>query len=439
MTRARWILAGAVAAIAATASLLGGVLSESNPSATAAADPGRISADLALSGFSLGDTEAVVLGLEARLRTAPRDARSLALLGLAYEQRARETGDAAFYQRAARALERAVALAPRNELAVGGLASLALSEHRFRDALGLARRAVTLAPSTARNYGLLGDALLELGRYGDAFRAFDRMSALKPSLAAYARISYARELLGREQGALEAMSLAVEAAGAQSEPAAWARVHLGKLHFNRGDLEAAGREFRKALFAFPAYVHALDALARVEGARGRYARAIELARQAVETVPTPEFRATLGDLYWASGQRSRARRQYDLARASERQSAASGADTSLELAQLEVDHGINLRGALALARAGHRARPTVVADDTLAWALARTGRCEDALRYSKRSFRLGTREAAFFFHRGMIERCLGRRGEARRWFAQALEQNPHFSLIWAPVARAALG
>jgi hypothetical protein len=34
----------------------------------------------------------------------------------------------------------------------------------------------------------------------------------------------------------------------------------------------------------------------------------------------------------------------------------------------------------------------------------------------------------------MIERCLGRDAEARRFFGRALELNPHFSLIWAPVA-----
>jgi hypothetical protein len=35
----------------------------------------------------------------------------------------------------------------------------------------------------------------------------------------------------------------------------------------------------------------------------------------------------------------------------------------------------------------------------------------------------------------MIERCLGRNAESRRWFREALETNPHFSLTWAPLAR----
>jgi hypothetical protein len=43
-----------------------------------------------------------------------------------------------------------------------------------------------------------------------------------------------------------------------------------------------------------------------------------------------------------------------------------------------------------------------------------------------------------YFHRGYAERCAGRPDEARRWFARALELNPNFSLLWAPVVRRAL-
>src|SRR5918992_456995 len=211
MGRRRLILGGTVAALAATVSLLGGVFSDSDPEAPAAAIPARVSADLALSGFSTGNTAQLIRDLQGKLRGGSRDARSHALLGLAYQQRARETGDPSFYPRAAGVLRRALALAPRSPLATSGLASLALSQHRFHDALALSRRAQKLAPGAAGNYGLVGDALVELGRYEEAFRAFDRMSALKPNLASYARVSYGRELLGRQEGAIRAMNLAVHA------------------------------------------------------------------------------------------------------------------------------------------------------------------------------------------------------------------------------------
>jgi tetratricopeptide (TPR) repeat protein len=435
--RARWILAGAVAAIAAAASLLGGVLTETN-AGTPAAKVVEFSADRALSGFSLGQTETTVRALQERLRKNSRDARSYSLLGFAYQQRARETGDSSYYPRAAGVLRRARVLAPRSHLTTSGLAALALSQHRFGDALGLSRRARSLAPHAARNYGLIGDALVELGRYEEAFRAFDHMSRLKPNLASYARISYGRELLGRPQGAIQAMKMAAQAAGGQSEPAAWSHVQLGKLYFAHGRLEPAEREFRHALFAFPGYVYALDGLARVEAARGRSGRAIGLARQASDAVPLPEFVTTLGDLYWAAGKWTLAREQYAVVAATERLLRANGVRNDLENALFRVDHGIDLHRTLVLARAAQRERPTVFADDTLAWALARTGRCEEALQHSKQALRLGTRDAGFFFHRGMIERCLGHRAEARGWFARALDQNPHFSLIWAPIARRAL-
>jgi hypothetical protein len=35
----------------------------------------------------------------------------------------------------------------------------------------------------------------------------------------------------------------------------------------------------------------------------------------------------------------------------------------------------------------------------------------------------------------MIERCLGHAQTARTWFRRALELNPHFSLLWSPVAK----
>jgi tetratricopeptide (TPR) repeat protein len=82
-----------------------------------------------------------------------------------------------------------------------------------------------------------------------------------------------------------------------------------------------------------------------------------------------------------------------------------------------------------------RERPSIDGDDVLAWALARNGRCGEALHYSQRALRLGTLDALKFFHRGMIERCLAHEAAARTWFRRALRLNPHFSLLWSSTAR----
>jgi tetratricopeptide (TPR) repeat protein len=390
------------------------------------------------SADSPGSPEANVEQLQARLRANPRDAHAYALLGVAYEQRARETGDPTYYTKAGGALHRAISLAPKDLVAVSGLGSLALSRHRFREALARGREAHRLSPSTALTYGIVGDALVELGRYPAAFRAFDTMARLKPGLASYSRIAYGRELLGQTAGAVQAMQLAVDAATSEREPTAWTHWQLGKLYWSAGRFGDAEHQYRAALAVFPGYVYALDALAQVEAARGHTARAISLERRAVDEIPLPQFVGLLGDLYRLDGRPALGRRQYELVGVIQRLLVANGVKTDLETALFDVDHVIRLRHALVLARRAQAERPSIDGDDVLAWALARNGRCGEALRWSRLALRLGTHDALKLFHRGMIERCLGQRATARSYLRRALAMNPHFSIVWSPVARKAL-
>ena len=411
MTRRRLEVAVAAAVLAAAALLLGGVLRKPAAASSASAlPPTRAAGESLQTGLSGGgDTVGLIERLQSVLRAAPQDASSLDLLGLAYQQRARETGDAAYYTKSEGVLEHALALRPNDLLAASGLGSLALSRHRFRDALVLGSRARSISPTTARNYGVIGDALVELGRYPEAFRAFDRFAELRPGLAAYARVSHARELLGDVPGAIEAMKLAVDAGSGQGEAEAWTRVQLGKIYWSVGRLSAAASEYRGALRVFPGYPYALDALARVEAARGRLAHAIALEQRASAVIPLPQYVGQLSDLYRAAGKPRLARRQYALIGVIQRLLVANGVKTDLETALFDVDHGVRLSHALALARRARADRPSIDGDDVLAWALARNGRCGEALPYSKSALRLGTRDALKLFHRGMIERCLGNR------------------------------
>ncbi len=126
----------------------------------------------------------------------------------------------------------------------------------------------------------------------------------------------------------------------------------------------------------------------------------------------------------ATGRTREAREQYGLVAAIEKIQAANGSRIDLESALYRTDRGIRLAETLELARLAHVRRPSVAGDDVLAWALARNGRCGEARRWSQRSLRLGTRDASFFFHRGMIERCLGRDADARRWFRARARHEP---------------
>ena len=330
MTHSRLVVGATAAAIAAAVLLFAGVGRHEHGAggagAAAAAVPGAVRTDG-------GDTAAVVERLQSQVKASPRNAAALAMLGVAYEQRARETADPAWYPKAEGVLRRALRLAPRDPKAVTALGSLALSQHRFGQALQIGRRARTLAPSSAPPYGVVGDALLELGRYDEAFAAFDAMARTRPSAASYARVAYARELIGRPDAALAALLLSREASGS-NEATAWAEMQIGKLELSRGRYAAAAAHERAALRIMPGYPTALDALAQVESGRGNLSRAIALERRAVNRIPLPQFVSFLGDVLAAAGRTSEARAQYALVGDIDRLLHANGVRTDLELALL---------------------------------------------------------------------------------------------------------
>jgi len=137
--KARFLIAGTAAVLTAAVLTLGGALR----SGGAAAAPDRLPSGVAEElqrGFSAGDTQATIAGLQGELRLRPRDVKALDTLGLAYLQRVRETGDASYYPKADGILHEALAVQPRDLIATAGLGQLALARHQFRRALTLGLR-----------------------------------------------------------------------------------------------------------------------------------------------------------------------------------------------------------------------------------------------------------------------------------------------------------
>ncbi len=435
--RAALVVGGAIAVALALGGLVGGVLAESPSAGSTPAVPGAL-AERALGGTAGGVPAGAVAALEQQARVTPRDPDLLVQLGFAYQLRWRETGDAGFLPRSEAALRRARHARPEEANAVLGLGSLALIRHEFRTALVEGRRARRLLPGSARPFGVIGDALVELGRYEEAFQAFERMVSLRPSLASYARVAYARELVGDREGALAAMRLALDAAGGQPEPTAWALVEVAKLERGLGRLHAAGGHARAALLVVPGYPAARVELARIDAAGGRIERAIVQARRAADALPTSQTLSLLADLLDRSGRRAQGDRERATVDVVDRLLAANGIRVDLESAVYRADNLIRPRETVELARRARAARPSIYGDDALAWALARAGRCQDALPLARRALRLGTEDALLLFHRGYAEGCAGRPSAMRYAYRQALALDPEFSVRWAPVARTAL-
>ena len=435
MFRTRRFFAAILTAALAAGFLFGSPLHDHNGRVAAAATGDEAVLTQLLNGLAATDTKAYVARLERRRRTGGADAKTVLLLGLAYQQRARETGDPRFFTLSEEALQSAETDPATAELSESGLAALAVSRHRFGAALSLARTALRANPEDATALGALGDAFLNLGRYRKAFAAYDRMAFLSPSVASYSRIAHARELLGRPRAAEEALQLALTLRVAVPEHRAAALVQLGNIEFNNGRLRSARRAYRAALSALPGYVHAQAGLARIEAAERDFATALPRFDHVVELLPLPQYAVWRADALRAAGVRGAALRADALVDVINRVQAANGVRTELQTALFDLDHRRRVADALARAQEAYRRAPSIDAEDVLAWGLARNGHCVEARVHELRALRLGTRDALKFFHRAAIERCLGNAGTATAWARRALAVNPHFSLRWETTAR----
>jgi len=393
--------------------------------------PGSVA--LLVPAVGAGSLEATIATLQERLRTIPDDGRSYASLGLAYVAQGRVTGDPSWYPKAESALAESIRLTGRGNVdAALGLGALALARHDFEAALANGRRAAELNPYSADPYGVIGDALLELGRYDEAFDAFQTMVDTRPGLSSYARVSYARELLGDVDGATEAMQQAFDSAGASAD-AAWAAHQLGELAWGAGQVRTAGGWYERGLELDPTYAPNLAGLGKVAWARGNTELAIDLYVDVVARYPSAEYVVALADLYATSGQPDQAADREAVVRAMHELASANGVNVDLELALFDADHG-DPRAALDAAEAEWARRTSVHVADALAWALYANGRFEEASAYSDRALELGTRNALFLFHAGMIGFALGDGSGARSLLRDALDTNPNFSILHAATA-----
>ncbi|MEX2236202.1 MAG: tetratricopeptide repeat protein [Dehalococcoidia bacterium] len=158
----------------------------------------------------------------------------------------------------------------------------------------------------------------------------------------------------------------------------------------------------------------------------------------MEISPTVEYVVALGDVYAAAGREQDAEEQYELVDVIARLAEANGVDTDLEMALFKADHGRNLGDALAEARAVYARRPGVHTADVLAWTLYQSGEYDEASRMVQEALQLGTKDALILFHAGMIAHANSDYATALDLLQQAVDTNPHFSLLFAEMAQETL-
>ena len=364
-----------------------------------------------------GDTPSAVRRSSRRFGTRRTMRGRSRCSGLAYQQRARETADAAYYTKAEGVLRRALAARAgrhaRDERArlAGARASPVRRRARPRPAGPSGRR-----PYTARNYGLrrrraararpLRRGVRDLRPDGRAEAEPRRLRAhrLRPRAARPPRAARSRRWSSRSTPRGNARADRVDARRARQAPLLARRARAGRA-------------------AVPRRARRLSRLRhgarRPRAGRGR-ARSTRRARSRSRgRRPTPSrCRSSSARSATCSPRAGETARGARAVRARRRDRAPAGRERR-QLRPRDSRSSASTTASGCARRSRSRApraptRPSIYGDDVLAWALARNGRCGEALALLE-ALAPARHEGrdALYFHRGMIERCLGhRRGRA---------------------------
>ncbi len=402
---------------------------------------GPVAASLVATTNTSAVTNEVIAFFQGRVERDPADFISYTKLGNSYISQARETGDISAYERAETALRTALELSPGDLDASAALATVFFAKHDFSDALALADQVYTVDPGATQALAAAGDARLELGDYEGARYAYALLSNAAGGPAVLSRQSHLADLQGDPEKAIELMRDAANQAasrGRSAEAIAWYRAQVAGLYFNTGHYASAERWYTAALEVFPGYYPALAGLGNVEAARGNDDEAIALYERAVSIVPQPALLATLGDLYARAGDMPSERRQYETVEFIARLAEINRVVYNRELALFYADHDMNTDRAVELALDELKVRKDIYGYDAAAWALYKDGHAAQALHVMEQALRLGTRDARLLFHAGMIERAAGDPERAHQYLSDALDINPHFSVLYEDQARQVL-
>ena len=375
--------------------------------------------------------------LEARIQRDPADVTALNRLTSLYLRRLRETGRLDNLEQAARTARQSLK-AVSGETNPWGLAAQARVEfesHHFAEAREAARRLIQAAPDRADGFLILGDALLELGDLPGAQTAWEAMAQHLGDngdhLELEARLARVDWLHGAVDAARERYSRALALARAADPPrpevVVWCLVQRGQVAFGRGDWAGAEQDYTEAQNIAADNYAALEHLAELRAAQGRFAEAGTLYRQVIEQTGRPEFMQALGDMAVFAGKPAEAQEWHDKALRVYLESVNAGKTYFLHhLAGFYCDVKPDPAAALQWARRDLETRQSVFAYDVLAWALYQNAGWDAARDAARKALALGTRDAHLLYHAAMI---FSRGGDLARGDAllrQVQEVNPHY-------------
>lgn len=376
----------------------------------------------------------------ARAKRDPTGAMDLSRLAGLYLERARETGDPHDAINAEAAARRSLHnRRGHNDRSAQILSSALLSQHRFAEALTVAKDLSASDTSIVPYRAAVGEIEMELGQYDAARSTFDALRPNARDAAVAPRLARWDEIEGRVDEAKQLMRIArvdaTKAPNTSPEHAAWFWLRSGDLEFRAGAPDAAESSYRRGLAIHPGDYRVLAAMAHLASARQNWKAAIAYGEQAIAANLDPATLGTVSDAYGAMGDTAKAAeyaRVLDVAVL--KQPGAYHRAWSLFL----LDHERHVAMVHGKILEELKTRRDIYGYDLLAWSLYKQGRYGEALPAMKLALGQGTMDAQLFYHAGMIDRALARNADAKMYLTKALVVNPYFHPTQPAVARAVL-
>lgn len=380
------------------------------------------------------NTKAAIEGLLAELEANPDNYKVMLQLVQAYIQEARNTGDHAYYDKAALELcERILKKEPENFETLCCKATVELSQHHFAEALATATKAQKINADNAFIYGLLCDAHVELGNYPEAVKMADKMISIRPDIRSYSRISYLREIHGDLPGAISAMKLAVAAGYPGLEQTAWTRTVLGHLYENAGTPDSAVMQYQLALNERPDYPFALAGLGHVSTAQGKFAEAEKYYVKASQLMTEYSFSEALIDVYVNSGQTAKAKTAIDNTLellgpgSGDEEDEGHGHYADKELAYVYLKAG-NTAKAMEHAKLEYARRPAnIEVLEMMGWVHYKSGNYAEADKYLTQALKTNCKSPELLCRAGLAAIKNGRTAVGTSFIQNAFSSNPFIS------------
>jgi len=377
----------------------------------------------------------------------PNDNMSRIKLAELYMNEARITGQLTYYYEPALAnidyVEKNKA-ATKDEVyvALTYKASILLSLHQFAEAKKVADEALKYNAYDAGIYGALVDANVELGNYKEAIELCDKMLSIRPDLRSYSRASYLREIFGDNNGAIDAMQMAVTAGPSGYESTEWARVKLGDLYLNTGKLDSAQLQYALANLYRPNYAYAKIGLAKVEKAKRNYAAAIDTTESVIRNLSEAAFVSFLGELYELNGNKDKSSQIHsdvvDLLEQGEKEQADikfAKHNGNRELATAYLNNG-KLDEALKYAQQDLNMRPeNIDANQLISWIYYKKGDYANAKTHAAKTLATNIKNPDIMYKAGLIYAAAGDTDGGNKLMEEAQKINPNLELATKRIAK----